>query len=58
MKMRKSNSVSLLPGALPTAQTIWSIPLHGFGGELLLYFLHRHAVGVHVVLTVIIVLMV
>lgn len=35
-----------------------SSPLHGLGGEFLLYLLDRHAVGVHVVFTVIIILMV
>lgn len=35
-----------------------SSPLHGLGGEFLLYLLDRHAIGVHIVFTVIIILMV
>lgn len=35
-----------------------SLPLHGLGGQFLLYLLDRHAVGVHTVLAVIIILVV
>lgn len=35
-----------------------SSPLHGLGGELLLYLLDRHAIGVHTVFAVIIILVV